>query len=75
MSENEKNYDDNSVIGRLFVTLTFTVDVYDLSDFEAGSLKVAAENAQKWYYDGSSDIVGDFSCDPNPTITVVPLNE
>lgn len=59
----------DAVIGELEVTVTFRIRVHDLSHYDATDLKMAAENMDTWYHDGSADLAADM-VDESPEIQV-----
>lgn len=65
---------NDSIIGRLQVTITYTIPVTDLDAYAAVNMDQAARNLTAWYADGTSYIAGDIAQSTDIVCTVVPAS-
>lgn len=61
-------------IGQLRVNITFDVNVYDLSHFDATTFSDAATNLTHFYETGEADLASDIACARNKQITIIPVS-
>ena len=69
------NDDKKSTVAKLCVTVNFTVNVYDLADYEANNIAELTANMRRWYEDGSCDVYGDMASSESLIIAVAVCNE
>lgn len=64
----------SNLVGKLQVTVTYTLTVHDLIHYEAETLAEAASNQEAWYRDGSSSFAEDLSQISPDSFTIVAVS-
>ena len=57
-------------VGALKVTVTYTLQIHDLADYEAQTLEEAARTLSAWFAEGVSSVAEDLSCQATDTVVV-----